>query len=106
MYFDCVVYGDVFVDGEDIHESLFSWQQQIGYVPQSIYLLDDTVRNNVAFGMEHLHISDKKVWMALRLAQLEFFVNEFPNGLDTLVGEDGVRLSGGQRQRIVISRAL
>ena len=98
--------GDIFVDGKDIHESLFSWQQQIGYVPQSIYLLDDTVRNNVAFGMEHLYISDEKVWMALRLAQLEFFVNELPNGLDTLVGEDGVRLSGGQRQRIGIARAL
>jgi ATP-binding cassette subfamily C protein len=94
------------VDGKDIHESLFSWQQQIGYVPQAIYLLDDTIRNNVAFGMEYLHISDEKVWMALRLAQLEFFVNELPNGLDTLVGEDGVRLSGGQRQRIGIARAL
>jgi ATP-binding cassette, subfamily B, bacterial PglK len=98
--------GDIFVDGKDIHESLFSWQQQIGYVPQSIYLLDDTVRNNVAFGMEYLHISDEKVWMALRLAQLEFFVSELPNGLDTLVGEDGVRFSGGQRQRIGIARAL
>ena len=98
--------GVILVDGKDIHGSLFSWQQQIGYVPQSIYLLDDTVRNNVAFGMEHLHISDEKVWMALRLAQLEFFVNELPNGLDTLVGENGVRLSGGQRQRIGIARAL
>lgn len=98
--------GDVMVDGKDIHQSLFSWQQQIGYVPQSIYLIDDTVLNNVAFGVEQGLVNEEKVWTALRLAQLESFVKELPNGLDTLVGENGIRFSGGQRQRIGIARAL
>ena len=98
--------GDVLVDGKDIHRALFSWQQQIGYVPQSIYILDDTVRNNVAFGVQEDYVSEDKVWEVLRLAQLDSFVKELPNGLDTLVGENGVRFSGGQRQRIGIARAL
>mgnify|MGYP002024275502 CR=1 FL=1 len=98
--------GDVFVDGKDIHESLFSWQQQIGYVPQSIYLIDDSVRNNVAFGLDQNNIEEKKIWEALNLAQLDGFVRELPNGLNTIVGENGVRLSGGQKQRIGIARAL
>ena len=85
---------------------LFPWQQQIGYVPQSIYLIDDTVRNNVAFGIQSKSINEEKVWVALRLAQLDSFVKELPNGLDTLIGENGVRFSGGQRQRIGIARAL
>jgi len=98
--------GDVLVDGKDIHRGLFSWQQQIGYVPQSIYILDDTVRNNVAFGLKDDCISEEKTWEVLRLAQLDSFVKELPNGLDTLIGENGVRFSGGQRQRIGIARAL
>jgi ATP-binding cassette subfamily C protein len=98
--------GDVLVGGKDIHRALFSWQQQIGYVPQSIYILDDTVRNNVAFGLKGDYISEEKVWRVLRLAQLDSFVKELPNGLDTLIGENGVRFSGGQRQRIGIARAL
>jgi ATP-binding cassette subfamily C protein len=98
--------GDVLVDGKDIHRGLFSWQQQIGYVPQSIYMLDDTVRNNVAFGVQEDCVSEDKVWEVLRLAQLDSFVKELPNGLDTLIGENGVRFSGGQRQRIGIARAL
>jgi ATP-binding cassette, subfamily B, bacterial PglK len=98
--------GEVLVDGKDIHQSLLSWQQQIGYVPQSIYLTDDTIRNNVAFGVKRELINDEKVWMALRLAQLESFARELPENLNTLVGENGVRFSGGQRQRIGIARAL
>jgi ATP-binding cassette, subfamily B, bacterial PglK len=98
--------GDVLVDGKDIHRALFSWQQQIGYVPQSIYLLDDTVRNNVAFGVQEDNVSEDKVWEVLRLAQLDSFVKELPNGLDAIIGENGVRFSGGQRQRIGIARAL
>jgi ATP-binding cassette subfamily C protein len=98
--------GDVLVGGKDIHRALFSWQQQIGYVPQSIYILDDTVRNNVAFGLKGDCISEEKVWRVLRLAQLDSFVKELPSGLDTLIGENGVRFSGGQRQRIGIARAL
>ena len=98
--------GDVLVDGKDIHRGLLSWQQQIGYIPQSIYVLDDTVRNNVAFGLKGDCISEEKIWEVLRLAQLDSFVKELPNGLDTLIGENGVRFSGGQRQRIGIARAL
>jgi ATP-binding cassette, subfamily B, bacterial PglK len=100
------VAGEVLVDGKDIHRSIFSWQQKIGYVPQSIYLIDDTVKNNVAFGVKRELIDEEKVWTALRLAQLESFANELPESLDTLVGEGGVRFSGGQRQRIGIARAL
>ena len=100
------VVGEVLVDGMDIHRSLLSWQRQIGYVPQSIYLIDDSLRNNVAFGVKRELINDEMVWKALRLAQLESFVSELPQNLDTLVGENGVRFSGGQRQRIGIARAL
>ncbi len=98
--------GDVLVDGKNIHESLFSWQQQIGYVPQSIYVLDDTIQNNVAFGVQKEFFDEEKVWAALRLAQLDSFVKELPKGLDTMIGENGVLFSGGQRQRIGIARAL
>jgi ABC-type multidrug transport system fused ATPase/permease subunit len=98
--------GDVLVDGKNIHESLFSWQQQIGYVPQSIYIFDDTIQNNVAFGVQKEFFDKEKVWEALRLAQLDSFVKELPNGLDTMIGENGARFSGGQRQRIGIARAL
>jgi ABC-type multidrug transport system fused ATPase/permease subunit len=98
--------GDVLVDGKNIHESLFSWQQQIGYVPQSIYVLDDTIQNNVAFGVEKEFLDEEKVWAALQLAQLDSFVKGLPGGLDTMIGENGVRFSGGQRQRIGIARAL
>ena len=98
--------GDVLVDGKNIHESLFSWQQQIGYVPQSIYVLDDTIQNNVAFGVEKEFLDEEKVWAALRLAQLDSFVKGLPGGLGTMIGENGVLFSGGQRQRIGIARAL
>tara|TARA_B100000315_G_scaffold213161_1_gene210957 strand:+ start:206 stop:1984 length:1779 start_codon:yes stop_codon:yes gene_type:complete len=98
--------GDILVDGKDIHQSLFSWQQQIGYVPQSVYLIDDTVLSNVAFGVQLALINEEKVWMALRAAQLESFVKGLPDGLNTLAGENGVNFSGGQRQRIGIARAL
>lgn len=98
--------GEVRVDGNDIRRSLRSWQDQIGYVPQSIFLTDDTLRSNVAFGLPAAQIDDAAVWRAIRAAQLEDFVNSLPEGLDALVGERGVRLSGGQRQRIGIARAL
>ncbi len=98
--------GTVKVDGVDIQTNLRGWQSQIGYVPQSIALTDDTLRRNVAFGLSSEHIDDAAVWRALRSAQLEHFVNDLPDKLDTLVGERGVRLSGGQRQRIGIARAL
>jgi ABC-type multidrug transport system fused ATPase/permease subunit len=98
--------GRVSVDGQDIQGNLRGWQDQIGYVPQSIYLTDDTVRSNVAFGLPRDRIDDDAVWRALRAAQLEEFVRQLPSGLDAFVGERGVRLSGGQRQRIGIARAL
>ena len=98
--------GEVRVDGHNIQENLRNWQNQIGYVPQSIYLTDDTLRRNVAFGLSDENIDDKLVAEAIRLAQLDAFVDSLPDRLETVVGERGVRLSGGQRQRIGIARAL
>lgn len=98
--------GVVSVDGNDIHQNLRNWQNQIGYVPQAIYLTDDTLRRNVAFGLNEENIDDALVREAIRLSQLQEFVATLPDGLETVVGERGVRLSGGQRQRIGIARAL
>jgi len=98
--------GVVKVDGVNIRDSLRDWQKQIGYVPQAIYLTDDTLRRNVAFGLDDADIDETAVWRALRAAQLEDFVRQLQEGLETVVGESGVRLSGGQRQRIGIARAL
>jgi len=98
--------GEVWVDGNDIQKNLRNWQDQIGYVPQSIFLTDDTLRRNVAFGLSDKQINDAAVQRAIRAAQLEEFVGSLPDGLETLVGERGIRLSGGQRQRIGIARAI
>ena len=98
--------GRVLVDGTDVQERLSAWQRKIGYIPQHIYLTDDTIRRNVAFGMDDDEISDEAVWDALDAAQLRELVESLPEGLDAMVGERGVRLSGGQRQRIGIARAL
>ena len=98
--------GEVLVDGRNIAENRRSWQDQVGYVPQSIYLLDDTLRRNVALGIALENIDETAIVKAIRAAQLEEFVTSLSNGLDTVVGERGVRLSGGQRQRIGIARAL
>jgi ABC-type multidrug transport system fused ATPase/permease subunit len=98
--------GEVRVDGVSIRGRLRSWQDQIGYVPQSIFLTDDTLRRNVAFGLPDSRINDTAVHDAIRAAQLENFVGSLPDGLETMVGERGIRLSGGQRQRIGIARAL
>lgn len=98
--------GTVMVDSINIQANLRKWQKQIGYVPQSIYLTDDTLRNNVAFGVTNDKIDNKAVEYAIKAAQLDEFVESLPEGLETFVGERGVRLSGGQRQRIGIARAL
>ena len=98
--------GQVLVDGADIQKDLRAWQDQIGYVPQSIYLTDDTLRRNVAFGLPDGEIDEAEVARAVQAAQLDEFVATLPKGLDTVVGERGIRLSGGQRQRIGIARAL
>lgn len=100
------VKGQILVDGQDIQQNLRPWQNLIGYVPQSIYLTDDTLRRNVAFGLAENEIDDAAVQRAIKSAQLDQFVAELPLGLNTLVGERGIRLSGGQRQRIGIARAL
>ncbi len=98
--------GNVLIDGKDLHSQKSLWQQKIGYIPQSIFLSDDTIRGNIAFGIGEEQIDDKEVWRALEQAQLKEFVETLPNQLETSVGERGVRLSGGQRQRIGIARAL
>ena len=90
----------------DIHEDYAQWQQHIGYIPQNIYLVDDTIRSNVALGIEAELVDDEAVWRSLENAQLADFVRSLENGLDTVIGERGVRISGGQRQRIGIARAL
>jgi ABC-type multidrug transport system fused ATPase/permease subunit len=100
------VSGSVTVDGVDIRNNHRAWQDLIGYVPQAIFLTDDTLRRNVAFGVPDHLIDDDAVQCAVRAAQLEAMVNELPEGLRTVVGERGIRLSGGQRQRIGIARAL
>lgn len=98
--------GKLLIDGKPIKDNLRGWQDQIGYVPQSIYLTDDTLRRNVAFGVPDEQILDLVILKALEDAQLIEFIKSLPEGLDTVVGERGVRLSGGQRQRIGIARAL
>ncbi len=98
--------GRVLIDEKNIYEDLDRWYQHLGYIPQVIYLSDDTIRNNVAFGVFEDEINEKAIWDALEKAQLADFVKGLENGLDTMVGERGVRLSGGQRQRIGIARAL
>ncbi len=98
--------GSIKVDGENIQIKMRSWQDQVGYVPQSIYLTDDSLKHNVAFGIAVDKIDDLAVNRAIKAAQLDEFVTSLPLGLDTFVGERGVRLSGGQRQRIGIARAL
>nr|WP_283248178.1 ABC transporter ATP-binding protein [Bacillus sp. FJAT-50079] len=98
--------GQILVDDKNLYEQKSLWQQKIGYIPQSIFLSDDTIRGNVAFGIDLEIIDDDEVWRALEQAQLKEFVKTLPDKLDTTVGERGVRLSGGQRQRIGIARAL
>ena len=98
--------GQILLDGKDVYENLPGWSKIIGYVPQAVYLTDDTIRNNVAFGIYEDKIDEEKIWKALEEAQLAEFVRGLEEGLDTMVGERGVRLSGGQRQRIAIARAL
>ncbi len=98
--------GAVLIDGQDMAANVGGWQRNIGYVPQSIFLTDDSLRRNVAFGLDDAAIDDAGVRRALDAAQLGELVESLPKGLDTMVGERGSRLSGGQRQRIGIARAL
>jgi ATP-binding cassette, subfamily B, bacterial PglK len=98
--------GRILVDGRDLQNEVCGWQRIIGYVPQDIYLMDETVRRNVAFGLPDQDIDDERVWKALRAAQVDHFVRSLPGGLDAMVGERGDRLSGGEGQRLGIARAL
>ncbi|MDE7045236.1 MAG: ABC transporter ATP-binding protein/permease, partial [Acetatifactor sp.] len=92
--------------GRNIFENYPSWLSKIGYIPQSIYLIDESIRDNIAFGIDADRIDDKRIWEVLEEAQLREFVEELPEGLDTTIGDRGVRISGGQRQRLGIARAL
>ncbi len=98
--------GKVLADGISVYDNLPMWQRNIGYIPQTIYLSDDTIRNNIAFGIDEKDIDDDAVMEAVKKAQLQDFIASLPDGLNTVVGERGARLSGGQRQRIGIARAL
>lgn len=98
--------GEITCDGVDIFKNYESWLAQVGYIPQTIYLIDESIRDNIAFGIDADKIDEARIWEVLREAQLEEFVQELPEGLDTAIGDRGVRLSGGQRQRIGIARAL
>jgi ABC-type multidrug transport system fused ATPase/permease subunit len=97
--------GSVTVDGKDISKYMNGWHQSIGYIPQFIYLMDDTIRNNIVFGAK-APVKDDYIWSVLEKVQLAEFVRNLEKGLDTEIGDRGVRLSGGQRQRLGIARAL
>lgn len=98
--------GQILADGVDVQTGYRAWLKNIGYIPQMIFMLDDSIRKNVAFGVPEDKIDEKRLWAALQEAQLDEFVKTLPEGLETSIGERGIRLSGGQRQRIGIARAL
>ncbi len=98
--------GSITCDGVNIFDNYGDWLSKIGYIPQSIYLIDESIRDNIAFGIDADRIDDKRIWEVLEEAQLKEFVKELPEGLDTTIGDRGVRISGGQRQRLGIARAL
>ncbi len=96
--------GEILLNGHNIYNNTKEWAGMVGYVPQNIFLIDDTIRKNVAFGRKY--IDDSIIWNVLEKAQIREYVESLPEGLDTVVGEQGIKLSGGQRQRIAIARAL
>ncbi len=98
--------GEVLVDGTNVRSNYRGWLKNVGYIPQMIFMLDDTIRKNVAFGIPEEEIDEGRLWEVLEEAQLDEFIRTLPEGLDTGIGERGIRLSGGQRQRIGIARAL
>ena len=98
--------GTITCDGMSIFDNYPAWLAKIGYIPQSIYLIDESIRDNIAFGIDADRIDDVRIWEVLEEAQLKEFVEELPEGLDTTIGDRGVRISGGQRQRLGIARAL
>ena len=100
------IQGKILIDGVNVSNSTRSWQKRLGYVPQQIYLIDDTIRRNIAFGIDDENINEDRLKTVASMAYLEIVISDLPLGMDTVLGEQGVRLSGGQRQRIGIARAL
>ena len=100
------VAGEIFIDNKQLKNNIKNWQKLIGYVPQDIYLLDDTIKNNIAFGLNEHDIDHENVIKCIKLAKLDVFVNSLPEKENTIVGNRGVKVSGGQKQRIGIARAL
>lgn len=98
--------GEILADGKSVYCNLRGWQNKLGYVPQNIFLLDDTIRNNITFGLAEEEVDEKALWRAIEQAQLKKYICSLEDGIDTMVGERGVRMSGGQRQRLGIARAL
>ena len=98
--------GKVLCDGVDVMQNYVAWLDMIGYIPQNIFMIDDSIKANVAFGIDEKDRNDEQVWNALEEAQLAGFVRELPDGIETRIGSNGIRLSGGQRQRVGIARAL
>ena len=98
--------GEILADGVSVMENYSEWLSHIGYIPQSIFMLDDDIKSNIAFGVKKEEQDEEKVWEAIREAQLETFVSGLKDGIHTQIGERGMRLSGGQKQRIGIARAL
>ena len=98
--------GGVYCDGKNIMENYSGWLSHIGYIPQTIFMLDDTIKANVAFGISEYTIDEDRLWQALSAAHLDEFVKSLPQKENTGIGEKGIRISGGQRQRIGIARAL
>ena len=98
--------GSVKIDRIELNDCKKAWQKKIGYIPQNIFIIDDSIRRNIAFAINDEEISEDKIWNAVEMAQLKEFVQSLPEGLDTVIGERGARISGGQRQRIGIARAL
>ena len=98
--------GEVTMDGIDVYAMPKTWAHIVGYIPQAVFVMDDTIRNNIRFGLDVEDTDDRQVWAVLERAQLKSFVESLPEGLDTIVGERGIKFSGGQRHRIAIARAL
>ncbi len=98
--------GEILADGRNIYDNMPGWQEKLGYIPQNIFLLDDTIRNNITFGLPEDQINEEALWRAIEQAQLKEYIEGLEEGIYTKVGERGVRMSGGQRQRLGIARAL
>ena len=98
--------GKILIDGSDMDGSVESWQEIIGCVPQEVFILDDSLKKNIAFGLNNQEISDEKIKKSLEFSNLNNFLSGLENHLETIIGERGARLSGGQKQRIGIARAI